>query len=262
MEYIIVIIVALLASGLTFFSGFGLGTLLLPAFAVFFPIDVAIAATAIVHLGNNLLKVMLVGRNANLKTLFIFGIPSAIASFAGASVLAGLGHVQPLFTYSLFSPTHSVTITKLLVAILMVFFALFELIPSLRDKTFHPKYMMLGGFVSGFFGGLSGHQGALRTGFLARSGLKKDELIGTMVAIAIMTDLARLTVYGSTFITVHLQSISSNNVLSVVAVGMIAAFVGTVVGKNLVKKVTLQFIQKIVAVMLIVIALLVGSGII
>ena len=34
MSYLVICSVALLASGLTFFSGFGLGTLLLPAFAL------------------------------------------------------------------------------------------------------------------------------------------------------------------------------------------------------------------------------------
>jgi hypothetical protein len=34
MAYLVISLVALLASGLTFFSGFGLGTLLLPAFAL------------------------------------------------------------------------------------------------------------------------------------------------------------------------------------------------------------------------------------
>jgi len=36
-------------SGLTLFSGFGLGTLLMPTFVLFFPIEVAVAATAIVY---------------------------------------------------------------------------------------------------------------------------------------------------------------------------------------------------------------------
>jgi len=39
-------------------SGFGLGTLLLPVFALFFPLPVAIAATALVHLANNFFKLM------------------------------------------------------------------------------------------------------------------------------------------------------------------------------------------------------------
>ena len=41
-------LVAMGASLLTFISGFGLGTLLLPVFAVFFPLEVAILLTAIV----------------------------------------------------------------------------------------------------------------------------------------------------------------------------------------------------------------------
>ncbi|MEO8167675.1 MAG: sulfite exporter TauE/SafE family protein, partial [bacterium] len=56
MEYAVVSIVALLASGLTLFSGFGLGTLLLPAFLLFFPTELAIAMTAIVHFLNNIFK--------------------------------------------------------------------------------------------------------------------------------------------------------------------------------------------------------------
>jgi hypothetical protein len=50
MSYLIICVVAFAVSGLTLFSGFGLGTLLMPAFALFFP--VAVAATAVVHLAN------------------------------------------------------------------------------------------------------------------------------------------------------------------------------------------------------------------
>jgi hypothetical protein len=50
MSFVLVGIAAMLASLLTFFSGFGLGTILLPVFGVFFPIRVAFGLTAIVHL--------------------------------------------------------------------------------------------------------------------------------------------------------------------------------------------------------------------
>ena len=46
---VVVSLIAALASSLTFFSGFGLGTLLLPAFALFYPIELAVASTAVVH---------------------------------------------------------------------------------------------------------------------------------------------------------------------------------------------------------------------
>ena len=43
MSYLVVCGVAHVAAGLTLYSGFGLGTLLLPAFALFFPLEVAVA---------------------------------------------------------------------------------------------------------------------------------------------------------------------------------------------------------------------------
>ena len=64
MEYAVICTVAIVVSALTLFSGFGLGTLLMPAFALFFPINVAVAATAVVHLVNNLFKLLLVGKHA------------------------------------------------------------------------------------------------------------------------------------------------------------------------------------------------------
>ena len=47
MEFFFIPLAAFVASTLTLFSGFGLGTLLMPVAALFFPIDVAIAMTAV-----------------------------------------------------------------------------------------------------------------------------------------------------------------------------------------------------------------------
>gem|GEM_PF-6365247 len=55
MDYLVVALCAFLASGLTLYSGFGLGTLLLPVFAFFFPVEVAVGATVLVHGANNIL---------------------------------------------------------------------------------------------------------------------------------------------------------------------------------------------------------------
>jgi hypothetical protein len=49
LSHLVIAATALIVSGLTLFSGFGLGTILMPAFALFFPLTVAIAATAVVH---------------------------------------------------------------------------------------------------------------------------------------------------------------------------------------------------------------------
>ncbi len=101
MEYVIICLAAFLASALTFFSGFGLGTILMPVFALFFPVEVAIGLTAIVHFLNGLFKVGLVGRNADRKVVLYFGIPAALAALVGAAVLALLAHLPPLFVYQI-----------------------------------------------------------------------------------------------------------------------------------------------------------------
>ena len=96
MEVAILCITAFLAAGLTLFSGFGLGTLLMPVFALFFPIGLAISMTAIVHLFNNILKLMLLGRYADRNVVFQFGVPAILAAFLGAWVLAEVSELAPV----------------------------------------------------------------------------------------------------------------------------------------------------------------------
>ncbi|MGA2225011.1 MAG: hypothetical protein ABSH41_11265 [Syntrophobacteraceae bacterium] len=83
MIYFVVCLAALFTSGLTLFSGFGLGTILMPVFAIFFPVEVAIALTAIVHFLNNLFKLMLVGKYTDKGVVLRFGIPAVILPFSG-----------------------------------------------------------------------------------------------------------------------------------------------------------------------------------
>lgn len=257
MEYFVICLSALVASGLTLFSGFGLGTLLLPVFSIFFPIDVAVALTAIVHLLNNFFKLCLLGKHADKKIAIKFGLPAIIAAFLGALLLVSLTGLQPLATYHLYSHEFEVLPVKLIVSIMMVVFALFELIPKFEKMSFDSKYLAFGGLLSGFFGGLSGHQGALRSAFLIRSGLPKEGFIATGVVIACLIDFTRMSVYSTHFSRLF---ISENMLLLLAAVS--SAFLGAFIGNRLVKKVTMRSIQVIVSIMLIGIALGLGSGLI
>ena len=76
------------ASILTFYSGFGLGTILLVVFALWFPIEQAIVMTAIVHFINNLFKLLLTHKNIDKKILLKFGLPSIIGALGGAFLLS------------------------------------------------------------------------------------------------------------------------------------------------------------------------------
>ena len=257
MEYILIPIVALLASALTFFSGFGLGTLLLPAFALFFPVDVAIALTAIVHFLNNAFKLLLVKKQINWKIALRFGLPALLFSFLGAFLLDKITNANILTEYTLNNKVFQVTLMKIIVAFLLIFFALFELIPKLKNLQFPEKYLPIGGVLSGFFGGLSGHQGALRSAFLTKVGLSKEAFIATGVIIACMIDVSRMSVYFT-----NISKVKDSLNFNLIFVATLAAFIGVYFGNKLVKKITINTIQKIVAFMIILFALALGLGIV
>jgi len=135
---------------------------------------VAVASAAVVHLANNIFKVFLVGRKADWGVVVRFAVPAVIAAFLGAALLNVFAHVPPLATYQLGGRAHTVAAIKLLIGIIIVGFALFELLPKTANLSFDRRYLPLGGVLSGFFGGLSGNQGALRAAFLIKAGLGKE----------------------------------------------------------------------------------------
>lgn len=256
MEYIIICLVAFIASILTFFSGFGLGTILLPVFSLFFPVEIAIALTGVVHFFNNIYKLILVGKNAKKNIIIYFGIPAVIASFLGAFLLINITDLTPLYQYGIGDRLFTITPVKLIIAVLLIIFAIIELLPFLKRLNFNKKHLPYGGFMSGFFGGLSGHQGALRTAFLINAGLTKESFIGSAVVISAFVDFTRISIYSTRF----LKSGLGDNI-PLVLCATISAIIGAYFGNKLLKKVTLEFIQKLVAILLIGISIALGIGV-
>lgn len=261
MDYLIIALCALLASGLTLYSGFGLGTLLLPVFAFFFPVEVAVGATALVHGANNILKVAVVGRHADKDLVLRFGIPALVAAFAGAAMLGYVAHFGELYSYTLGARTAVITPIKLVMGALMFVFALFELVPALRGLRFDRKYLILGGVLSGFFGGFSGHQGALRSAFLTKVGISPQAFVGTNAFIGFLVDLARIAVYGSVVFLAGTGGGFDRHQWSMIAIGCLAAFAGILIGKRYLHKLTMSAIQNITGILLMGISMALLTGI-
>ena len=257
MDYIIICLFALLGSGLTLFSGFGLGTILLPVFGLFFPIEIAIVLTALVHFMNNLFKLFLFGKKANKNIIFKFGIPAILFAFLGAYLLKLLTEMQPILQYSFSEKEFEVIPMKLIIGLLLIVFSLFDFIPKLKNLEFDEKYLSIGGVLSGFFGGISGHQGALRSAFLIRSGLSKESFIATGVVIACLVDVSRLSIY--------IPKIVNNELAlnyKLVFFATLSAFLGVYFGNKLLHKTTYKSIQNIVAFMLLSYGFLLIFGVI
>jgi uncharacterized membrane protein YfcA len=262
LPYLVVCGTAFGAAALTLYSGFGLGTLLLPVLALFFPVEVAVAATAVVHGANNVFKVSLLGRHADRELVLRFGVPAILAAALGALMLGWFATLDPLMTYTVAGREATVTPIKLVMGWLMLFFAGFELLPGLREIRFGREHLVMGGVLSGFFGGLSGHQGALRSAYLVKAGLTTQQFVGTSSVIGLMVDAMRVVVYGALMFVAGQILPLGREEWTLVGAAVLAAFSGVLVGKRFLHKVTIGAVQVLTGALLFVIAILLGSGLI
>lgn len=255
MDIAVVALVALLASLLTFLSGFGLGTVLMPALALFVAPEAAVALTAVVHLLANLLKVALVGREADRPTLIRFGLPALAGGLAGGWLLQAWSRTAEPVVWSLGNWTFMTLPTSLAIGLVMLGMALAELHPLFANWRPSSRWLPIGGLASGILGGLSGHQGALRSAFLsALPGLTPVGFAATGAVIACVVDLARLAAYGKAAWT---PAADHAALLSIAAV---AALAGTWLGSRWIRKVTLPFVRTLVAVGVILVAVRLITG--
>ena len=249
MEVAIISLVAFLAAILTFFSGFGLGTILTPIMMIYFPVEIAVAFTGIVHFSNNIFKLFIVGNKANKDVLVKFGLPAIFAAFIGSYFLFNMNTEYIIYSYNLLGQIKSISLVKFIVSLLLIVFASFDLIPFFKKLEFGKKSLPIGGLLSGFFGGLSGNQGALRSSFLIKLSLDKETFIATTVVISTMVDFTRLGVYSSNLLQINLEDYLTLGVSSI-----LAATLGAFIGNKLLKKITLDYIRILVATLVLLLA--------
>ncbi len=214
----------------TFFTGFGLNTILVPVFMIYWDAPLAVLMAGIVHLCNNILKVALTARSINWNLFLNFGMPALIFAFIGAQLLNTvkdtLGpQLKPVF------------------GCILCLFALLELF-NWKLPIQGPWAMRLGGGLSGFFGGFSGHQGALRALFLSKLKLEPLVFVATTAVISLLIALTRVSVYftGTWFFNYYPNYW--------MFFGIPAALAGTLVGRKYIQKVNHAKMSAIVGVAL------------
>lgn len=259
MAYILTFVIACGASTLTFFSGFGLGTILLPLFLAFFEPKLAIPAAALVHFANSIFKFTFVFKHIHLKILIRFGIPAVITAYLGSMILDYMNTDYVLLVYHFGDVFFAITPLKLVIGIMIVTFAGIESSKRIKEHQFKKNYLVVGGALSGFFGGLSGHQGALRSLFLKNTDLTKEQLVSTSTSISLGIDLIRIIGY--------LQMISISTLVSdkqspILLFAVIGSFLGVMLGNRLLKKATLEMVHKIISKLLILFGILMILGIV
>ncbi|MDB0027259.1 TSUP family transporter [Flavobacteriales bacterium] len=138
----------------------------MPFFALFFPLEIAIALTGVAHLLNTLFKMYLVGKEAKWRIVIQFGATGVVSALIGAWILMSFSETAACYIYSLGAKEFMITYIKVMIVILIFAFSFLELLPFFKKLEFDVNKLFFGGVISGFFGGLSVHQGALRSAFL------------------------------------------------------------------------------------------------
>ena len=202
-------------------------------------------------------KISLVWQFIDKGILLRFGLPALFAAFLGAQLLSKLSGTEHVVYYEIAGYLGQTSILKLTIAGLLFVFAIIELIPFAKKFTVSRNKLILGGLLSGFGGGLSGHQGALRTVFLVKAGMSPEAFIATGISIALIVDFTRIPIY---FSGMQLSAVVENATLLISAT--LAAFIGAFIGRRFLKKVKIDALQALVGVLILIVSIALGMGII
>ncbi len=103
----------------------------------------------------------------------------------------------------------------------------------------------LGGAVSGFFGGLVGNQGGIRTAAMLGFAVDKRQFVAMTTAVALLVDAARVPVF------LVLQSRAILALLPTIAIATVGVVIGTLYGERLLGRVPERRFRLVVAALLV-----------
>tara|TARA_B110000459_G_C16625937_1_gene505887 strand:+ start:7957 stop:8706 length:750 start_codon:yes stop_codon:yes gene_type:complete len=179
MLIIVSMAITLMAAALTVPAGFGLATMLTPVVLLWLPPHEAIAVVAVIHGAHNAWKLKVLRSNINLDAVKRYGWALILGAIIG-SLLQSKIPSNPLL---------------LVVGIALIILPLLSVTEKWTKLRLGETEDRIGGFGSGFFGGLTGHQGALRALFLQKRLPDKLTYAATASVLALVVDLTRIPIY-------------------------------------------------------------------
>ena len=224
---------AIVAGTIAAIAGFGIGSVLTPAMAYWYPAKLAVAAVSIPHLVATAYRLWLVREHVDLSILRSFGAMSAAGGLTGA------------IAQTLLASRY----LEIVLAVLLMFVGIGGWLGYTKKLRFTGIWAWLSGAVSGFLGGLVGNQGGLRSGAMLGLGVPRDDFIATATATGVIVDLARMPIYVATQWR-ELQTIALP--ISVMTIGVL---IGTSAGIRLLRKVPQTWFTRLVSALLICLGL-------
>ena len=167
------------AAALTVPAGFGLATMITPIVFLWLEPHEAVAVVGIVHGSHNAWKLKVLRSSVDYSAVRRYGWAMVVGALLGAALNTAV-EADPLL---------------LIVGIALVILPLLSISEKWTDYRLPEAEDRIGGFGSGFFGGLTGHQGALRAMFLQKRLPDKSEYAATAAVLALVVDVTRVPVY-------------------------------------------------------------------
>lgn len=217
-DIIFILIFTFFASFVGTTTGFGTSTIMVPLLLLFLPAPQALLFAGSIHWFGNIWKVTLFKKSSNLKLVFLFGLPGLIISFFAALLPINLPESL---------------LRQILGTFIIAYIAFLVAAPKWKLKA-SSKNAIIGGSLSGFFAGVFGVGGTIRSSFLAAYNLEKTVFIFTSGAIGFFIDSARITQY-----------LLSGTVLnSLWAISLLCSIPVSLAGALIAKKVVLKIPQE------------------
>jgi uncharacterized membrane protein YfcA len=206
-----VFIVAILSGATATVVGFGIGSLMTPLLAVEFGTSTAVALVTVPHAVATAVRCWRLRAHVDRVVLLRFGLLSAAGALAGALIYTRLGPGA---------------LTRVLGG-LLVFTAIAQLTGWTTRWRPHGPVVAVLGLLSGFFGGIAGNQGGLRSAALTAFGLSQLGFVATATATGLLVDAARTPVYvwNSWRVLLALEA--------PIVVATVGVLIGTIVGERM-----------------------------
>jgi uncharacterized membrane protein YfcA len=229
----IVFVCATVAGAVAAVSGFGIGSLLTPLIALQAGTKTAVAAVSLPHLIGTGLRFWRLRDSLDRRVFWRFGLTSAAGGLAGALLNARAS-----------SPALTIVFGSLL-----VFAGAAQITGSAQRWRFHGSVAWIAGALSGFFGGLVGNQGGIRSAAMLGFDLPRERFVATATAIALIVDAARMPVY----VAVERAQVAA--IWSLVAIASVGVVVGTLAGQRVLAIVPEQRFKQIVGVIILLLGI-------
>ena len=229
MDFVLPVIVAIIAGAVASVAGFGIGSLLTPVLAPALGVGLAVVAVAIPHAAGTAVRFWRLRRAVDRDVLRAFGIASAAGGLVGA-LLHGWA---------------SNPVLAIVFALLLLLSGLAGLTGWTERVRLRGRMAIAAGALSGVFGGIVGNQGGIRSAALLAFPLRRDAFVATATATALIVDAARVPVYLMNDGAALMRHIP---LVLALTLGVVA---GTLVGERVLRRIPENVFRGTVSVLLI-----------